>query len=123
MIQFLLGKLSKFLTSQYGLKVTWLTESSVARLNLIQTEAEHLLSLWVLIQCPPQSSHIQTSIINLNQHGEPKMTEEQIVQHVQDNARYYAQLDQPYSVGWGGKSLFANSPRDLVNQILKIEKQ
>lgn len=54
---------------------------------------------------------------------EPKMTEEQIVQHVQDNARYYAQLDQPYSVGWGGKSLFANSPRDLVNQILKIEKQ
>jgi hypothetical protein len=46
-----------------------------------------------------------------------------VVQHVQDNARYYAQLDQPYSVGWGGKSLFANSPRDLVNQILKIEKQ
>lgn len=43
------------------------------------------------------------------------------VQHVQENAKYYAQLDQPYSVGWGGKSLFANSPRDLVNQILKIE--
>ena len=51
------------------------------------------------------------------------MTEETIVKYVQSKARYYAQLDQPYSVGWGGKPLFANSPRDLVKQILKIENQ
>ena len=46
------------------------------------------------------------------------MSEEEIVKVVQQNAEYYSYIDKPYSIGWNGKPLFADSPRDLVKQII-----
>ena len=51
------------------------------------------------------------------------MSEEEIVKVVQENAKYYSNIDKPYSIGWNGKPLFADSPRDLVKQIIEIENK
>ena len=51
------------------------------------------------------------------------MSEEEIVKLVQKNARYYSDIDKPYSIGWNGKPLFADSPRNLVKQIIEIENK
>jgi len=51
------------------------------------------------------------------------MSEEEIVKVVQNNARYYSDIDKPYSIGWNGKPLFADSPRNLVKQIIEIENK
>jgi len=51
------------------------------------------------------------------------MSEEEIVKLVQKNARYYSNIDKPYSIGWNGKPLFADSPRNLVKQIIEIENK
>ena len=51
------------------------------------------------------------------------MSEEEIVKVVQENAKYYCDIDEPYSIGWNGKPLFADSPRDLVKQIIEIENK
>jgi len=51
------------------------------------------------------------------------MSEKEIVKVVQQNAVYYSYIDKPYSIGWNGKPLFADSPRDLVKQIIEIENK
>lgn len=51
------------------------------------------------------------------------MSEEEIVKVVQENAKYYCDIDEPYSIEWNGKPLFADSPRDLVKQIIEIENK
>ena len=51
---------------------------------------------------------------------EKNMTENEIVEYVQNNARYYGDMDEPYSVYFEGEPLWGESPRDLVEQILNI---
>ena len=51
------------------------------------------------------------------------MSEEEIVKVVQENAKYYSDIDEPYSIDWNGEPLFAESPRDLVEQIIEIENK
>ncbi len=48
------------------------------------------------------------------------MTENEVVEYVQTNARYHSQIDMPYAVYFNGRPLFGNDPRDLVEQILDI---
>jgi hypothetical protein len=48
------------------------------------------------------------------------MTENEIVEYVQNNARYHSQIDMPYAVYWNARPLFGDAPRDLVEQILDI---
>ena len=51
------------------------------------------------------------------------MSEEEIVKVVQENAKYYSDIDEPYSIDWNGEPLFADSLRDLVKQIIEIENK
>ena len=48
------------------------------------------------------------------------MTENEIVEYVQNNARYYGDVDEPYSVYFEGEPLWGESPRELVEQIMDI---
>jgi hypothetical protein len=46
------------------------------------------------------------------------MTQEEIVEFVQNNARYYNDDSfEPYAVLFQGESFWGESPRDLVEQI------
>ncbi len=47
------------------------------------------------------------------------MTENEVVEYVQNNARYYRDdSDEPYAVHYDGEPFWGESPRDLVEQIL-----
>ena len=48
------------------------------------------------------------------------MTENEVVEYVQTNARYHGEQDEPYALYFEGEPLWAESPRDLVEQILDI---
>ena len=49
------------------------------------------------------------------------MTENEVVEYVQTNARYYNDDSfEPYAVLFQGESFWGESPRDLVDQILDI---
>jgi hypothetical protein len=49
------------------------------------------------------------------------MTHEEIVEFVQNNARYYDDDSfEPYAVIFQGEPFWGESPRDLVEQILDI---
>lgn len=48
------------------------------------------------------------------------MNESEIVEYVQNNARYHQEMDEPYAVLFHGKPFWAESPRNLVEQILDI---
>ena len=48
------------------------------------------------------------------------MTENEIVEYVQNNTRYLGEQDEPYAVLFQGESFWGESPRDLVEQILDI---
>jgi hypothetical protein len=58
-------------------------------------------------------------LINNNKR-EKIMTENEIVEYVQTNARYHSQIDMPYAVYFNNRPLFGDDPRDLVEQILDI---
>ena len=47
------------------------------------------------------------------------MTENEAVEYVKNNARYYRDdSDEPYAVYYDGEPFWGESPRDLVEQIL-----
>tara|TARA_B100000676_G_C17970961_1_gene783266 strand:- start:634 stop:822 length:189 start_codon:yes stop_codon:yes gene_type:complete len=56
----------------------------------------------------------------INNRERKIMTENEVVEYVQTNARYHSQIDMPYAVYFNGRPLFGNDPRDLVEQILDI---
>ena len=46
------------------------------------------------------------------------MNESEIVEYVQNNARYHQEMDEPYAVMYEGKFIWGESPRNLVEQIM-----
>ena len=51
------------------------------------------------------------------------MNENEIIEYVQENARFIDYDDEPYAVEWKSESLWGESPRDLVEQILEFENK
>lgn len=51
------------------------------------------------------------------------MNENQIIEYVQENARFIDYGDEPYAVEWKSESFWGESPRDLVKQILEFENK
>jgi hypothetical protein len=59
--------------------------------------------------------------LELNFKKRKIMTENEAVEYVQNNARYYRDdAFEPYAVYYEGKPFWGESPRDLVEQILDI---
>lgn len=51
------------------------------------------------------------------------MSEDQVIQYVQDNARFIDYDDEPYAITYKSEPFWSESPRGLVEQILEYLKE
>jgi hypothetical protein len=57
-----------------------------------------------------------------NKHEANKMNTDEIIEYVQENAKYLDYDDEPYAINYKSESFWGESPRDLVNQIIRYEE-
>lgn len=50
------------------------------------------------------------------------MNLDEIIEYVQENARYLDYEDEPYAINYKLESFWGESPKDLVNQIFQYEQ-
>jgi len=57
-----------------------------------------------------------------NKHEANTMNLDEIIEYVQENAKYLDYDDEPYAINYKSESFWGESPRDLVNQIIQYEE-